>query len=188
MTAPASDRAARIYITGFMGSGKSTVGPLLGASLGYAFIDLDTVIEAGEGKSIAEIFRGKGEQEFRALERSALRLLSARSNIVVATGGGALTDPGSLAIVRQSGLSVYLEVPVDALIARLRGRKGRPMISASDGSPLDPEELRDRITSLFLLREPVYRRADIIVDAASGSPRDTVAAILDALRVLRGTH
>ncbi|HMK39397.1 MAG TPA: shikimate kinase, partial [Bacteroidota bacterium] len=108
MTAPASDRAARIYITGFMGSGKSTVGPLLGASLGYAFIDLDTVIEAGEGKSIAEIFREKGEQEFRALERSALRLLSARSNIVVATGGGALTDPGSLSIVRQSGLSVYL--------------------------------------------------------------------------------
>jgi len=186
MTMPGADRTARIYITGFMGSGKSTVGPLLGSSLGYRFIDLDTAIEAGEGKSIPEIFREKGEAEFRSLERNELRLLGTRSRIVVATGGGALADSGSLAIVRGSGLLVYLQVPLDTLIARLRGRKGRPMISARDGTPLGDEQLRDRIRSLFLLREPVYRQADIIVDAGAGSPGETVSAILDALAPLRG--
>jgi shikimate kinase len=178
--------AVRIYITGFMGSGKSTVGPLLAAGLGYQFIDLDAAIEAKEGKAVPEIFRERGEVDFRSLERRELRLLSARSGIVVATGGGALTDPGSLAIVRESGVLVYLEVPFEIIIARLRGRRGRPMIAADDGAPLGDEQLRERVRSLLRSREPLYRRADIIVDAGSPSPGETVSAILKSLGALSG--
>ena len=177
--------ADRIYITGFMGSGKSTVGPLLAASLGHQFIDLDAAIEANEGKTVPEIFREKGELDFRSLERRELRHLSTRSRIVVATGGGALTDPGSLAIVRGSGVLVYLEVPVDILFARLRGWRGRPMIAAEDGTPLTDDLLRERIRSLLFSREPFYRLADIIVDAGSLSPGDTAGAILASLAALR---
>ena len=185
MNAP---QARRIYITGFMGGGKSTVGPLLAARLGYEFVDLDARIEAKEGKAVPEIFRERGEPDFRSLERRELLLLRSLDGIVVATGGGALTDPGSWEIIRGSGLLVYLEVPVEILVARLRGRRGRPMIAADDGTPLADEQLRDRITSLLRSREPLYRRADIIVDAGSQSPGDTVSAILKSSGTLPGSR
>lgn len=179
--------ALRIYIAGFMGSGKSTIGPLLAASLRYEFVDLDAQIEANEGKAVPGIFRERGELDFRSLERRELGLLSTRDRIVVATGGGALTDKGSREIIRGSGLMVYLEVPVEILIARLRGRRGRPMIASDDGTPLGDEQLRERIISLFRSREPLYRRADIFVDAGFQSPVDTVSAILKSLGTLPGS-
>jgi shikimate kinase len=178
----------RTYITGFMGSGKSTVGPLLAESLRFQFIDLDAAIEAKEGKAVPDIFRERGEQDFRSLERRELGLLSTRERIVVATGGGALTDPGSREIIRRSGLLVYLQVPSEILIARLRGRRGRPMIASDDGTPLGEEELRGRISSLLRSREPLYRQADIIVDAGSQSPGDTVSGILKLLGAIPGLH
>jgi shikimate kinase len=181
-----SPRALRTYITGFMGSGKSTVGPLLAERLGYEFVDLDLLIEAHEGKSVPEIFHERGEPDFRSLERRELGLLSARERIVVATGGGALTDAGSRELIRRSGLMVYLEVPVEILIARLRGRRGRPMIAADDGTPLGDEQLRERISALLRRREPLYRRADITVDAGFQSPVETVSAIVRLLGALPG--
>jgi shikimate kinase len=185
MNALHTDRFERMYITGFMGSGKSTIGPLLAASLRYQYIDLDVVIEANEVKSISEIFRERGEAGFRALERRELGNISTRSGVVVATGGGALTDPGSLTIVRESGVLVYLEVQPGILITRLRGRTGRPMITAADGTPLEDDQLRERISSLLRIREPLYRRADIIVDSGSQSPPETVSDILKSLASLR---
>jgi shikimate kinase len=179
-----SPRTERIYITGFMASGKSTVGPLLAAQLAYEFIDLDARIEAAEGKSIPEIFRVRGEQTFRSVERRELGIVSGKNRIVAATGGGAVTDPGSLAIMRGSGIMVYLEVPLDVLLRRLRGMKGRPMIAYPDGMPLDEAHLSERITSLLRVRGPLYRQSDIIVDAGLVSPVDTVAAILTLLHPL----
>jgi shikimate kinase len=127
----------------------------------------------------------KGEPAFRDLERRELLRISEQSGIVVATGGGALTDPGSLAIVRRSGLLVYLEVSVDTLAGRLRGMSGRPMIAAEDGSLLPDGKLRDRITSLLRSRESAYLKADVIVDAGAQSPEGTVSAIVASLRPLR---
>jgi shikimate kinase len=174
-----------MYITGFMGSGKSTIGPLLAGSLAYRFVDLDLAVAAREGKDIPAIFRERGESEFRAMERDELLRLSTESGIVVATGGGTLGDPGSLAIVRGSGALVYLEVSPETLITRLRGMRGRPMIAADDGAPLDDQRLRGRIDALLLVREPVYRLADITVDAGSRTPGEIVASILESLRSLR---
>jgi shikimate kinase len=188
MNPQGGDRPGRIFITGFMGSGKSTIGPLLASALGVRFIDLDTVIEEKEGMAIPRIFMEKGEPAFRALERRELLLLSAQNGIVVAAGGGALTDPVSLAIVQRSGVLVYLEVSVDVLVGRLRGISGRPMIAAEDGSLLPDGKLRDRITSLLRSRENAYRMADIIVDAGAQSPAGTVSAIVASLRSLRTTE
>ncbi len=179
------DRLARVFITGFMGSGKSTVGPLLAGRLGFEFVDLDGRIEAGEGKTVPEIFRERGEPEFRAMERRELGRLKDRSMIVVATGGGTLTDPGSRTIVRESGVLVYLEVSRETLIARLRGMKGRPMIASESGAPLGEERLRERVTNLFLDREPAYRQADIVADAGTLTPEGTVSSILRSLHALQ---
>ncbi len=185
MNSPPSERPARIYITGFMGSGKSTIGPLLAGRVAHRFVDLDLSVAEREGKEIPAIFRESGEREFRAMERRELLRLSTQSGIVVATGGGTLSDPESLAIVRGSGVLVYLEVSSGTLISRLHGMRGRPMIAADDGAPLDDDMLRERIASLLVLREPVYRLADITVDADSRTPGEIVSAILDSLRFLR---
>ena len=171
----------RIYITGFMGSGKSTVGPLLADALGYEFVDLDAVIEAKEGQTIPGIFRQRGEQEFRAIERREVTLLAAREKIVVATGGGALTSPATLSALRASGILVYLRVPVEALFERLRGVKGRPMIADGSGGALGDDDLRARISGLLDARERLYLEADITVDAAGQTPGETAAAIRAAL-------
>ncbi|HTO94774.1 MAG TPA: shikimate kinase [Bacteroidota bacterium] len=173
---------ARIFITGFMGSGKSTVGPLLATGLGYEFVDLDAVIEAKEGRTIPGIFRERGEQEFRAIELREITLLAAREKIVVAMGGGALTSPATLAALRGSGILVYLRVPVDTLFERLRGVKGRPMIANGSGGALGDDDLRARISSLLEVRERSYREADLTVDAGGQTPGETAASILASLR------
>lgn len=178
------DRSERIFIAGFMGSGKSTIGPLLASALGRRFIDLDAVIEKKEGMSIPRIFTEKGEPAFRDMERRELLIIAGQRGVVVATGGGALTDEGSLAIVQRSGVLVYLEVSVDVLVERLRGMSGRPMIAAEDGTLLPGGKLRERVTSLLRSRENAYRLADIIVDAGALSPGGTVTAILASLRSL----
>ncbi|HUI08909.1 MAG TPA: shikimate kinase [Bacteroidota bacterium] len=172
----------RIYITGFMGSGKSTVGPLLARGLGYQFIDLDAVIEEKEGRSIPELFDARGESEFRAIEQRELALLEVRERIVVATGGGALTNPSTLDVVRRSGTLLYLNVDQETLFKRLRGVRGRPMISDASGRPLSDDALRERIKSLFAEREPLYKSADIVVDGTSLTPEATVTSILTSLR------
>jgi len=172
---------ARIYITGFMGSGKSTVGPLLADALGYEFVDLDAVIEEKEGRTIPELFTARGETEFRAIEQRELALLGTRERIVVATGGGALTNPATLSALRRAGVLLYLRVPAETLFERLRGVRGRPMISGPSGQPLDDDALRGRINDLLAAREQSYRESDIVVDAAGQSPADTMAAALAAL-------
>ena len=171
-----------IFITGFMGSGKSTVGPLIAGALGYAFVDLDAVIEEKEKQTIPGIFGERGEQEFRAIEKRELELLAARERIVVATGGGALTATGSYDLIRSAGILVYLRVDPDVLYARLSGFRGRPMIAAPDGAPLAGEALRARIGALLASREPRYMSADIVVDATVLTPEATVESILRSLR------
>jgi len=171
----------RIFITGFMGSGKSTVGPLLARALGYEFVDLDAVIESKEGRTIPDIFSGRGEEAFRAIELREITLLGAREKIVVATGGGALTRGATLDALRGSGILVYLRVPAETLFERLRGVKGRPMIADTSGGSLDDDALRARISALLAVREPFYSRAHITVDAASQTPGQTSLAILRSL-------
>jgi len=156
-------RKDKIYLTGFMGCGKSTIGPILANTIGYDFVDVDRRIEQMEGTSINGIFTEKGEKYFRDLERTVLMDLSSLSRTVISLGGGTMTIPENLKLILATGLVVYLKITPDQLFHRLRHRSDRPLLRTPDGDQLTDEDLRARIQHLYDAREPLYSRADIIV-------------------------
>jgi shikimate kinase len=165
-------RRKHIFLTGFMGSGKSTAGPLIAEALGYSFIDLDAEIERHEGESIEEIFRHAGETHFRNLERSYLDRLMSGAETVFALGGGTVTIEGMIPLLRGYGVLVYLSTDADELVVRLRGHTHRPLLT-KEGEAMHRDELHRRITTLLQGRETYYRQADIIVET-SGQPVEKV--------------
>jgi shikimate kinase len=156
-------RRSRLYLVGFMGSGKSSVGICLAREIGYRFIDLDQEIERERGLSVAEIFQRDGEPEFRRLEALALRETGALQQIVVATGGGTLTRWENRDFIQRSGVSVWLDAPLDIMIERARHGARRPLLST-------PE----RMAALLEERLPGYRGADLRVETGE-RPADAVA-------------
>lgn len=116
-----------IVLTGFMGTGKSTVGAALADRLNWTFVDTDTLIIDRAGMTIPQIFAQGGEPAFRAIEREACAEAAARSQHVIATGGGALIDPQNLAIMQQHGMVVCLNAPPEVIEARLGEDQNRPL-------------------------------------------------------------
>lgn len=172
----------RIYLTGFMGSGKSTVGPLLAERLGYAFIDLDSSIEASAGKPIRRIFTEQGEDEFRRLESLRLRSASRTARAVIALGGGAIASENNLYFVVTNGTLVYLSVQPSVLAKRLSSPgDARPLLLGDDGQTLDDGDLVHRVESMVAARQPFYSRADVTVEVGERSVAETVDAIVEAL-------
>lgn len=162
----------RIYLTGFMGSGKTTVGRRLAERLGVPFLDLDEAIERVSGRTIRDIFASDGEPAFRALEAQALAATQEIPDAVVATGGGTVTIPAAAELVRRAGLSVFLH-PSFATIARRIGSLGKS----------DRPLFRSEAQALALYRErlPAYRRADFTVEIAAGESAEEVAARIELL-------
>jgi shikimate kinase len=149
-----------IYIIGFMGSGKSTTGKKLAASLGWAFIDLDRKIEAMEGKTIPRIFEQDGEDHFRKVEANALRSLKSQSEIIISTGGGTPCHGNNMDIMLETGLTVYLKMKPAQLTNRLLESSGeRPLIKN-----IPDDQLLGFIEEKLVHREKWYNRADIIID------------------------
>ena len=138
---------ANLYLVGFMGAGKSTVGAAAARLLGREFIDLDQLIEAREGCGIPDIFARQGEEGFRLCEQQALRAV-AEAGAVIATGGGILTWPGNRETMEESGVTVFLDRPLTAILGDL-DTSARPMAAGG----------RERITSLYRRREGQYRAA-----------------------------
>jgi shikimate kinase len=181
---PVHERNGRIYLAGFMGSGKSTIGPILANTLGFSFVDIDRSIEEEQQKSISAIFREDGEQHFRALEQAALLRLKDIPGMVIALGGGTLTNPENLNTVCASGILVYLKISEEQLFRRLRRRGDRPMLVGPDGGPLDDDQLRARILTLFRAREPMYARADITMQTDETRLGVTVDLLVQKLKPL----
>lgn len=152
-----------IFLTGFSGSGKSTIGPLLANSLGYEFVDLDKAIEQAAGKSINRIFSEDGETSFRALELQSIEALASRQELVVSLGGGVLENDRCLDIIRTHGTLVYLKSSPEILALRLQHKTDRPLMKADDGRRLMKEEILARITTMLGKREPRYLKADIVI-------------------------
>jgi len=175
---PATDRN-KVYLTGFMGSGKSTVGPILAGMLGCPFCDLDERIEQRAGMPIPEIFRKFGEPWFRELEKKELAKVAGEQRMVVALGGGAIIDPSNLRVVKNSGTLVYLKLPVEELYRRLKGCRERPLLCPprSDGRQVEGRDLYRKIEDLLKKREPVYLQADYVVEAATVSPDECAELI-----------
>lgn len=171
----------RIYLTGFMACGKSTVGPLLADALGYRFVDLDWLIEARAGRPIPTIFAEGGEAAFRVAEAEALDETTRSDRMVVATGGGALVTPAALRTARMAGPVVWLRASVETTLDRLGDATGRPLLAGPDGHPLWGRALRQRVEELMVAREPYYAQADVNVDADAKADV-VVQRIMDGLR------
>lgn len=167
-----------IVLTGFMGSGKSAVGRMIARRLDRPFYDLDKVIEEGEDRVIAEIFRTDGEARFRKLELAYLKKVLNNRPMVLALGGGALQQEAVLQLVRDNGLTIFLDVPEQTLVQRLKKDKKRPLLRDSEGNLHGDDELEEKIRNLLQKRMPLYRTADITIRV---SPRWTVFETTDML-------
>lgn len=164
-------RAPGIYLAGFMGSGKSTVGRLLADRLGWQCADLDAEIEAQEQETIAHIFASRGESEFRRLETEMIgayvRHVERGAPTVMALGGGAFVRPENFELIRNHGISIWLDCSFDTIRERLAGDvQDRPLAR-------DPVAFRQ----LFDDRQASYSRADFRVDGNCGAEQ-TVESIM----------
>jgi shikimate kinase len=178
-----------LVLVGFMGSGKTAVGRPVAARLGLAFVDLDEVIVAEAGRSIAEIFRDSGEPEFRRLERQAVARAAGRAGQVLAPGGGAVMDDPSWRLLRDGNVVVHLRATPRALLRRIRHseqspeasgarpRDTRPLAQVAPAARRWPGAARRRLTDLMGQREARYAEAPHTVDTTGRSVAETVRAV-----------
>ena len=167
-----------IFLIGFMGSGKTTVGRLLAQLLGWDFVDLDENIERRESMSIERIFEVQGEAYFRDLELRVLKDIAGKSRAVVALGGGTPTHDATWPLLRRHGIVVYLSCRAEELYRRLQHDENRPLLRR-----VPPEQRRLHIQQLLLQREPYYRRAGLVLDTgAYQRPKDLAEAIATFVR------
>jgi shikimate kinase len=149
----------KIYLTGFMGSGKTTVGQALGKAIGYQVIDTDQWIEQTYRTSISTIFEEKGESYFRSLETEALRnLLNKRA--IITTGGGIVVREENRQIMKQSGKVIFLDCEIEEVIRRTSMDHSRPLLKQKN---------KEQISAMFKERLPFYREADIQIDTTGKS-------------------
>jgi len=149
-----------LYLVGYMGAGKTTIGKLLAEKLNRPFTDVDVYIENRYYQSVAGIFEKKEEAGFRELERSALLEISEFENAIVSTGGGLPCFFDNMDLMNETGITIYLKTSVTDLLNRLHSNKqNRPLIKGKS-----MEELRNFIESSLKKREPFYNQAKIIID------------------------
>ena len=162
-----------LYLVGMMGSGKTSTGRPLAEQLGYGFVDADAVIEQAAGCSIAEIFENDGETGFRTLERQVLSAISQRHSLVVATGGGVVTQQENWGVL-HSGVVIWLDVVPDQLLQRLKADSTvRPLLQTAD-----PEAA---LNALLNERRPLYAEADLTVVINDETPDVVADGILQLL-------
>ncbi len=165
----------RIFLIGFMGSGKSTLGSALARQIGFEFVDMDHLIEETAGMTIPGIFNEHGEEVFRKWEHDILLELCKRINVVVSTGGGAPCHHDMIEIMNNHGDTIYIQLPATALLNRLRHSKTkRPLIKDKS-----EEELLIFITTLLADREPYYRQARYIVNGVNLRPEELSSLLND---------
>jgi shikimate kinase len=163
----------KIYLVGFMAAGKTTVARALSARLGWRAEDVDELIEARERRPIAEIFARQGEPYFRGVEREILKLLLPLRHAVVATGGGTFVDADTRAAINMDGLSIWLDVPFESLLARLPADGRRPL--AAD---------RAQMERLFAVRQTAYAQAHLRIEAGAAAAEEIAEQILDKMATL----
>lgn len=155
--------AKTIFLIGYMGCGKSTVGKKLATRMQYDFIDIDAAIEKMTGKSVGQIFQDEGEDAFRQLEHSVIVSTCARNNLVVSTGGGAPCFFDNMKLMNQNGITVYLQMHPDSLTKRIRDSKtGRPLLKN-----VPDDYLGDYIALHLAQRERFYKEAALIIKGES---------------------
>jgi len=163
-----------VILTGFMATGKSSVGKQLAARLGYEFLDLDSLIETEVGMKVAEIFDTLGEAEFRSLETRMVAGMAGRRGCVLATGGGTMADPDNRRLLRDNGAVIALTADPDIILERAGEGRERPLLRG--------ENKEERIRHLLAQRAHAYAEADLLLDTSSLSVDQAVDRLLDWLR------
>ena len=165
-----------IILIGFMGVGKTSLGKLLASKLGRAFIDLDEKIERDSNMTIPQIFEMHGEKYFRELEKAAVREVTVRKNLVIATGGGTVKDEENLQLLKNSGVIICLTADAEEIFRRTEKRGERPVLDGGGNERLET------IKKLLAEREKFYSQADFKIDTTEWSPLQIVNEICDKIR------
>lgn len=163
----------KIYLVGFMAAGKTTAAQALAARLGWQAEDVDALIEARERRTVAELFAHQGEPYFRGVERDILHLLLPLRHVVVATGGGTFADPDNRTAMQRDGLTVWLDVPFEEVVARIPADGRRPL--AAD---------RAQMERLFGARQLAYAQAHLRIDARGLVAEAVAERVLDGIRAI----
>ena len=165
-----------VILTGFMGTGKTSLGKLLAARLGKPFVDIDKKIEDEAHMSIPKIFERYGEAHFRELEKAAVKELCERRGLVIATGGGTIKDEENLNLLKNSGVMICLTTEPEEIFNRTARRGERPVLDGGGNERLET------IKRLLAERKKFYDRADYQVDTTTWSPIQIIDDICRHLR------
>ena len=158
-----------IYLVGFMGTGKTSVGCLLAKKKKWHFIDLDEHIELKQQRRIADIFANDGEPYFRKIEKKALKEVASQKGFVVACGGGIVLDKHNIKLMKKSGILVCLSASAKEILKRVSANTNRPLLNVANP--------RKRIELLLKMRAPYYMQADKIIDTSRLSIKEVVEKI-----------
>jgi shikimate kinase len=160
----------RIYLIGYMGCGKTTLGRKLAATLKLTFIDLDTFLEEKYFRTIPQIFQEEGEAGFRRKEQNVLHEVSTFDDVIVATGGGAPCFFNNMDVMNNTGFCIFLDVDTDSLVSRLiHAKTERPIIKGKS-----PDELHQFIDEMMLKRRPFYEKARYILKGSEIKPDQVI--------------
>jgi len=147
-----------IYLVGFMGTGKSSVGRQLAKERGGNFVDLDELIELKEQRRIVDIFAKDGEAHFRKIEKNILKQVSTQKEFVVACGGGVVLDKDNIKLMKKTGVMICLYAKPQVILKRVSANSDRPLLNV--------EKPHKRIELLLKMRAPYYMQADKIIDTS----------------------
>lgn len=169
----------QIFLTGFMATGKSKIGPILAQRLARVFVDTDEMIVEAAGKSIPEIFEADEEAAFRRIEHNCVVRAAQMPDAVIALGGGAITQEANWETIREAGVCLCLRASAETIFERVSRTEGeRPLMAG-----LDDAGRMAKIRAMLAEREPFYSRADLFVESTDGrTPEETVEVAVDALR------
>jgi 3-dehydroquinate synthase len=168
-----------LILTGFMGTGKTTVGKILQGMLNMTLVDTDLMIEEREGTKISDIFDIHGEEYFRGLESDAIKAVADGENQIIVTGGGAIVNEDNYNLLKRAGKIVTLSASTDSIISRVAGNDERPLLNGKD--------LRVEIESLMNIRRKYYNKADLIVDTDEKTPEEVADTIKNYLETKQET-
>jgi len=165
---------ANLYLVGFMGTGKTTIGRAVAQKLGFALLDSDHEIERQQGKTVADIFAQNGEPAFRVMEREFILNGHPAQRTVVACGGGLVVQPGMLAVLLGKGVVVCLHASIESILARTARQRSRPLLNVED-----PEQ---RVRTLYAQREPIYKQAGTVILTDARPLQDIASHVMRAWR------
>lgn len=171
---PMNAADVNLYLVGFMGTGKSTIGRAVAHKLGFLLLDSDHEIERGQGRTIPDIFAQEGEPAFRAMEREFILRGHPAERTVVACGGGLVIQPGMLAALKTRGVVVCLHASIETILDRTSRHRNRPLLEVDD-----PEA---RVRTLYAQREPIYNQCGTVILTDARPLHDIAAHVVRAWR------